>query len=530
MTGHLPYANPAAPKGGTLNLPGQGGFDSLNPFILRGTAPDTILGMIWQPLFKLSDTDSVTEYAELARAVRVDGRTVTFFLDPQARFSDGVRLTAADVVWTFQMLTTQGLPFYASAYGGVARVRAADDETVVFTLKDSAGPDTVFNLGGMYVLPAHFWKSKDFSAPLRAFPVGSGPYRVASVSFGNSITYTHVADWWAGGLPVEAGFDNFDDVTEEFFQSKAALLQAFRAGQLDAHVEGSAIFWENSYDFAAVRDGRVKLATVPETLPAGMFGLAFNTRRKTLFGDVRVREALALAYDFQWANAKLFDGAYMRDDSYFANSAMAGRGAALPVTDGSGYNVPALRQAMALFRAAGWHLDSHLRLVDASGVPFRLEILLDDQQYERIAIPYAADLKWLGIAAVVRTLDPTAYQQRLQNFDFDMTDVDYPETDYPGAELAGYFGCASAKTPGGLNVAGICSAGTEAAIAAEEAARTVTEKRAAVQALDRLLLNGWYVVPWFYSDRERLAWWASRVSKPDTPLQVGHDFSLWWAK
>lgn len=548
----LPYANANAPKGGALTLPGQGDFDSLNPFIVRGTTPDTIL-QIWQPLFKLSDTDSVTEYAELARGVSVNGNEVTFALDPRAKFSDGTAVTAADVVWTYETLIAHGLPFYAAEYAEVAGASAPDATHVLFTLKPGAGPDTLFNLAGLYVLPAHFWAHREFDAPLRDFPVGSGAYQVRDVAWDNSITYARVKNWWAADVPSDVGFDNFDSVTEIFFQNKSALLQAFRAGEMDVHIEGSSVLWATAYDFPAVRQGRVRLALLPEHLPAGMFGLAMNTRRPQL-ADARVREALTLAYDFEWANRALYFGDYRRDDSYFSNSPMAASGLPsadelrllapyrreipaavfshpfkLPVTDGSGYNLPQLEQAMALLNAAGWRV-KNFKLVNAAGAQMRLEIMLDDAQYERIAIPYAYDLKLLGIDATVRTIDPATYQRRAQNFDFDMTDADFPVSDYPGSEQAGYWGCAAAASPGSLNLAGVCSPAVDGMIAAELAARNAAEKQTALHALDRLLLNGWYVVPWFYSDTERLAWWQTKVAKPDAPLQVGHDFTLWWAK
>lgn len=549
---HLPYANGQAPKGGSLTLPGLGDFDSLNPFILRGTAPDTIF-QVWQPLFKLSDTDSVTEYAELAQDVRIDGNTVTFDLNPRARFSDGSRVTAADVVWTYQTLITQGLPLYAAEYAAIASATARDATTVVFTLKPGAGPDTVFNLAGMYILPEHFWAHRDFDAPLRDFPVGSGAYQVTHVNWGSSITYAHVKNWWAENIPSDKGFDNFDTMTEMFFRNKSVLLQAFRAGEIDVHQESSPMLWATGYDFPAVRDGRVKLALVTETLPAGMFGLVMNTRR-AIFADARVREALTLAYDFQWANRALFEGDYIRDNSYFSNSAMASSGLpsaaelkllapyrrdippsvfttpfSLPVTDGSGYNLPQLEQAMKLLNEAGWHV-KNFKLVNAAGRQMKFEIMLDDQQYERIAIPYAYDLKLLGIDVTVRATDVATYQRRVQNFDFDMTDADFPVSDYPGSEQAGYWGCASAARAGSQNLAGVCSPAIDAMIAAEIAAPDPAAKRTAIHALDRLLLNGWYVVPWFHSDTEHLAWWQNRLANPGIALQVGHDFSLWWAK
>ncbi|HQU03243.1 MAG TPA: extracellular solute-binding protein [Acidocella sp.] len=550
---HLPYVNPDAPKGGSITLSSVGDFDNLNPFILRGTAPASIY-RVWQTLFKQSDTDSVTVYADLARSVEIspDGLNVTFHLNPQARFSDGTQVFASDVVWTFNTLITKGSPFYASYYAGVASVTAPDDETVVFTLKPGTGRDMPNNLAGLYVLPAHFWKGKDFSQPLLDPPVGSGPYQVSQVSFGNSITYTHVKNWWAANLPADVGFYNFATYREVFFQNDTVALQAFKAGQIDARIEASAKQWATAYHFPAVAQGTVTLQRVPLSLPAGIDGWAMNTRR-AVFADARVRQALTLAFDFEWMNRVLFYGSYVRYDSYFSHSFLASSGLPtadelalltpfkgqipdaifttpfkLPVTDGSGYNLPQLRQAMTLLQQAGWRVVDG-KLVNAQGQQMSFEILLDDQLFERIVISYAADLKLLGINAVVRTIDPATYERRVQNFDFDMTIAQFPESDYPGSEQSNYWSCDAANTPGSNNLMGICSPAIDAMIKAQNDARTIPEKIAAIHALDRLLLNGWYIIPAWTSETMRVAYW-NRVEKQGAALQGGVDFDLWWAR
>ncbi|MDR3521009.1 MAG: extracellular solute-binding protein [Acidocella sp.] len=549
---HLPYANPDAPKGGSITLSAVGDFDNLNPFILRGTAPDSIY-RVWQTLFKQSDADSVTVYADLAQSVEIspDGLTVTFHLNPNARFSDGTKVLASDVVWTFNTLITQGSPFYASYYAGVASVAAPDNETVVFTLKPGTGRDMPNDLAGLYVLPEHFWKGKDFSAPLLTAPIGSGPYQVAQVSFGNSITYTRVKHWWAENLPADKGFDNFDTYREVFFQNDSVALQAFKAGQIDARIESSAKQWASGYHFPGVTDGKVMLVRVPVSLPAGIDGWAMNTRRPA-FANPLVRHALTLAFDFQWMNRVLFYGSYVRYNSYFSQSFLASSGLpspdelkllapyknqippavfttpfALPVTDGSGYNLPQLEQAMALLNQAGWHVVDG-KLVNAQGQQMSFEILLDDQLFERIVISYAADLKLLGINAVVRTIDPATYERRIQRFDYDMTIAQFPESDYPGSEQSNYWGCAAANTPGSNNLMGICSPAIDAMIKAQNEAATITQKITAIHALDRLLLNGWYLIPAWNSTTMRVAYWT-RVVKQPAPLQDGVDFDLWWA-
>jgi microcin C transport system substrate-binding protein len=382
--------------------------------------------------------------------------------------------------------------------------------------------------------------------------VGSGPYQVSAVSFGNSITYTHVKHWWAADLPADKGFYNFDTYREVFFQNDQVALQAFKAGQIDARIESSAKQWASAYNFPAVAAGRVKLVRAPLSLPAGIDGFAMNTRRPD-FADAKVRHALTLAFDFQWMNRVLFYGSYVRYDSYFTNSFLASSGLpsadelklltpykdqvpgavfktpfALPVTDGSGYNLPQLEQAMGLLQQAGWRVRDG-ELVNAAGQQMNFEILLSDQLFERIAISYAADLKLLGINALVRTIDPATYQRRVRNFDFDMIVAQFPESDFPGTEQGDYWSCASAKTPGSDNLMGVCSAAIDAMIKAQNSASNNTQKETSIHVLDRLLLNGWYIVPFWTATTVRVAYW-DRVVKQEAPVQQGVDFDLWWAQ
>ncbi len=550
---HLPYANPAAPKGGAFTLAAIGGFDNLNPFILAGAAPDAIF-RVWQPLFKPSDTDSVTAYADLAQSADIspDGLTITFHLNRSAKFSDGTPVTAADVVWTYSTLITQGAPIYASLYAGIAAAAAPDPQTAVFRLRPGAGRAQLLNLAEMYVLPAHFWRGKTFASPLLSFPIGSGPYAVAAVDAGSAIALTHVKNWWAETLPSERGFNNFAQITELFFHSDAVALQAFKAGQVDARIEISPNLWPQAYAFPAARDGQVALENAPISLPAGITGLVINTRRKP-FDDPRIRQAFTLAFDFEWLNKHLFRGAQTREHSYFTNSPMASSGEpsaaerallqpfipelppatlakfALPVTDGSGYNLPQLRQALALLNQAGWRIQN-FRLVNAAGQPLTAEILLSNPRDEAIVIPYAADLKRLGIDASIRVIDPDSYQRRLETDDFDLTPTSYPATDYPDTEQAAYWGCAAARARGSANLAGICSPAIDAMIQAEIAAKNLAEKTTAIHALDRLLLNNWLIIPFGVQNVEHLAYWDQKFAKPAAPLQIGVDYDLWWAK
>lgn len=549
---HLPYVNPDAPKGGSLTIGALGSFDSLNPFILRGTAPDTIY-QIWQPLFKLSDIDSVTAYAELARSVTISANQIVFHLDPAAIFSDGMPVTASDVVWTYQTLITKGLPFYSAEYADVETAKVVDPHTVMFTLKPGAGPDTVFNLSTLYVLPKHFWDHRDFTAPLRDAPIGSGAYRVSSIDWGGSITYAHVANWWAATLPSDRGFNNFQTLKQDFLLGKTAERAAFRAGIVDFINESSPSAWAHEYDFSAVQKGTVRLLSVPETLPAGIKGLAFNARR-AIFADLLVRHALSLAFDAVWTNKTFMGGDATPDTSYFSNSPLAASGtpsdaelallehyklqisseivsapAKLPITDGSGFIMANLKEALNLLAQAGWHVKNN-HLVDADGRLMHFTILIDNPQDIGIILPYIHNLSLLGIDAALQMVDPASFAVKQHDFDFDMTSVNFPESDDPGSEQAGYWGCAAAKSLGSANIAGVCSPAIDAMIIAETQAANRDAKIIAIHALDRLLRGGWYIVPWFHNSTEHIAYWQSRVAKPDAPLQTGVDLSLWWVK
>jgi microcin C transport system substrate-binding protein len=447
-------------------------------------------------------------------------------------------------------LVAEGAPIYAELYAGVVAAAAPDAQTAVFTLRKGAGRAQVLNLAEMYVLPAHFWRGRDFAAPLTVFPVGSGPYQVTDIDFGSRITLTHVKTWWGEQNPVDRGFYNFDIISEQYFHNDSSALQAFKAGQIDARIERSPALWADGYNDEAPG---ITSEEPTLTLPVGINGLVMNTRRK-LFADVEVRQALAMAYDFAWANRVLYHAEQTREQSYFSNTPMASYGLPgpaelallapfrsqlptcvfttpfqLPETTGDGDDLAALRAALALLTKAGWQV-RNFQLLDRNGLPFNFEILLSGPGDEPAAIAYAARLKQLGITATIRVVDPAAYQRRLERYDFDMTPLSIPATAYPDTEQAGYWGCAAAHAPGGYNLAGICTPAIDAMIAAETAAPNIAAKTAAVHALDRLLLNEWVIIPWGTQGHEDLAYWGDRFAKPEAALQIGVDFDLWWAK
>ncbi len=547
----FPYVNPDAPKGGEVALSAVGTFDNFNQFIVRGTAAEQI-GRVYDTLLAPSADEPATAYGHLAKMIEMpaDRMWVAFELRPEARFHDGTPVTADDVAWTFETLVKQGRPYYRQYYADVQDVSVENPHRVVFHFKSNQNRELPLILGEMPVLPKHWWAGRDFSRPLNDPPLGSGPYKVDHFEFGRTVAYKRVDDWWAKDLPTGKGFDNFDIVRIEYFRDATVALEAFKAGQIDFRQENIAKQWATAYDFPAREQGLVKLDAIKHHLPTGMQGFVMNTRRPA-FKDRRVREALAWAFDFEWANKNLFYGAYTRDLSYFSNSDLASSGIpqgaelallepfrdqlppelftqpfALPVTDGSGNNRRELAHALDLFKQAGYEVKDR-KLVGPDGQPFTFEMLLSDSSYERVALPYMQTLAKIGIDAHVRTVDPAQYQRRMDNYDYDMTLTSFGESDSPGNEQSAYWTCGSATQEGGDNLMGVCSPVVDALVAKVVNAPDRAAQLAAAHALDRVLLWNWYLVPNWHLEIWRVAFW-NKFARPDKPIRAGFVFDDWW--
>lgn len=565
---YFPYVNPHAPKGGEVTLAAIGSFDSFNPFILRGTpvvgmvgswvpmpggsGGGATVGHVWESLFTSSANEAESAYGHLAQTIEIpaDRMWVAFDLRPQAKFSDGTPVTAEDVAWTFRTLMTQGRPSIRVQFANVKDVEVTGPRRVVFQLKHPAGRQLPLMLSGLPVLPAYWFKGRDFSEPLRQPPIGSGPYRIASFDMGRSITYERNPDWWAKNMPTGIGTNNFNTVRIEYFRDSSVALQAFKAGTIDVRAENISKNWATAYNFPAVKKGLVIKGVFRHHLPTGMQGYAMNTRRP-VFANPLVREAMGLVFDFQWTNKNLFYGAYTRTKSYFSNSPLASSGIptgaelkllepyrselppqlftepfTLPVTDGSGNNRKQLMEALKLLFKAGYKV-KHQKLVNAQGQQMHFTILLDDPSLERVSLPYARNLQKIGINAQVRVVDPATYQHLTDDFDFDMTMMIYPENAIPGNELLDYWSCAAAKAKGSMNLPGICDPAVDALIRKVLEAPDMDSLETAAHALDRVLLWRWYLVPNWDSEVFHVAYW-NRFGHPDIPIRDGFNFDRWW--
>ncbi|MFS8038404.1 extracellular solute-binding protein [Xanthobacter sp. AM11] len=549
----FPYADPAAPKGGRLDLSLLGTFDSLNPFIVKGSAPAFVRGYVVESLMARSLDEPFTLYPLIARAAATDAARsyVEFNLDPRARFSDGTPVTSADVLFSFELMREMGRPNHRLYYSKVGRAEAPDAHTVRFTF---AEPDAELPLimGLMPVFSRAAIRRERFEETSLSPLTGSGPYRIGAVDAGASVTLVRNPDYWGRDLPANRGLYNFDTVRFTWFRDANSEFEAFRKGLVDARFEGSPGRWETGYDFPAARAGEVVREVIPTGLPKPYSAFVFNTRR-AIFADVRVRRALIELFDFEWLDRSFYHGLYLRTASYFEGSdlSFAGRPAdarelALlapfpdavvadvlagtyrpPVSDGSGRDRARLKAALDLLEAAGWELRKGRLVRRDTGAPFAFELMVTTREHERLALAYASQLDRAGITAQVRYVDAVQYDARRASYDFDMMPYAWGQSLSPGNEQAFYFGAAAADTPGTRNYMGAKTPAIDAAIAALLAASDEADYLAAARVLDRVLVSGAYGVPLFHTPGQWLARWT-RIARPQRPSLYGTVPETWW--
>ncbi|MGE0108968.1 MAG: extracellular solute-binding protein [Bdellovibrionales bacterium] len=551
---HLDYADPNALKGGTVRLAAQGTFDNLNPFILKGVAAAGT-GMIFETLMESTLDEPFSQYGLIAKSADVasDKSRVTYVLRENARFQDNKPITADDVVFSFKTLREKGHPFYRSYYKDVARVEKNDIHKVTFVFKQAGNTELPLIMGQMPILPQHYFKDKDFAATTLTPPLGSGPYKIDTFVPGRSITYKRDPNWWGKDLPINKGRYNFDEIVYDYYRDSTVMIEAFLAGRYDFRSENTAKYWATSYDTPAVQKGEIVRKLVDNKLPAGMQGFVFNLRR-SVFQDPRVREAITLAFDFEWGNKNIAFDAYKRTSSYFANSDLAAtelpdrdeltllapfkdqlpkevfeKVYEPPKTDGSGNLRQNLRRAIELLEQAGWHLKSGT-LTDKEGHPLTFTIVDNSPLFERWTLPFLRNLERLGIKAQYRVVDAAQYQNLMNDFNFDMTVKVFGQSLSPGNEQYNYWSSQSADRQGSQNLIGIKSPVVDALIDKIVKAKDRKQLITACHALDRVLLWGHYVVPHWYLGGYRLAYW-NKFGQPEITPPYGFDMvSLWWAQ
>ena len=547
---HFDYVNPDAPVGGTLRLATEGSFDSFNPFIPKGDAANP---GVFETLLTSSEDEAFTEYGLIAESIEYpeDRSWVIFHLRPEARWHDGKPITPEDVIFSLETLRKEGQPFYRYYYGSVKTTEKVGERSVKFSFGDAANLELPLIIGQLAILPKHWWEGRDFAKTLLDPPLGSGPYKVGKFEPGRFMERVRVDDYWGKDLPVNRGKNNFERIRTDYYRDRIAIREALKAGAVDFFAENQAKAWAVDWDTPAVREERLIKTLVKQRTPQGMQAFVLNTRR-TRFQDPRVRQAITLAFDFEWTNQNLFYGQYKRTDSFFANSELAATGAPSgeelaileclrkrlprtvfwppvkpPETDGTGWPRENLRQSFALLKEAGYEVrDLKLANVE-TGEPFRFEILLVSPAFERIVLPFKRNLARLGIDVRVRLVDQSQYINRLRQYDFDSVISGWGQSESPGNEQRDYWGSAAANRPGGRNLIGIATPEIDALIELLIEAPDRNSLVARTRALDRVLLAGHWVVPNWHIAAQRIVYWDI-FGRPKNSPYKGVSIMTWW--
>lgn len=554
---HFDYVNPHAPKGGSFNMPWPGGFDTLNPFTLKGDKDVGMAMLTLDTLMVQGQDEPFTMYGLLAEDISkaADGLSVTFRLNPQARFHNGDAVLAKDVVASFERLTQDkdASPMYRFYWADVARVRAIDARTVRFEFK-KPNAELHLILGSLPVF-SHKSYPKGLGAAPNTPPIGSGPYRLARAQNNRMSTYVRDKHYWAQNLPTRRGMYNFDTVRIKYYQDETAKVEGMKAGQYDALQENTARLWARAYHNPGLHKRGLRQATYPQHSTAGMQGFVLNLRRAPL-QDIRVRQALVLSFDFETINKQMFYNSYTRSDSFFTNSDMAATGlpnaaekailmplqAQLPAAvfnqpvpippkiDAKLGVRPNLIQARTLLMQAGYRYQGG-RLVDQHNRPLTLEFLTYSKTFERVVAKWQRDLAKIGIDLRVRVVDGAIFQRRMNDFDFDISIVNYSNSESPGNEQFDYYSCQAAKTPGSRNWAGVCDPAIDALLKHFEHFDSRDQLVASARALDRVMRHRYIVVPNWYSPQHRLVYWDKLAAPARAPRYFqAYDWVLttWW--
>jgi len=549
---HLPYVNPDAPKGGILRLGVYGSFDNLNRIAFKGSRAaglgyvnDTLMRRVWDEAFSLYGL--IAEYAEMPE----DRSSITFYINPKAKFHDGSPITREDVLFSLETFQNKGTPNQKKTYGKVIKTELVDQNGIKMIFVNNEDKELPLIIAGFLpIVPKKYYENIDVTKTFLDIPLGSGPYTIESLEPGRQIKYQRVKDYWAKDLLANKGQYNFDTLIYDYYKDSNVLLEAFKVGEYDYRREYNAKRWQSNYVFDAVDRGDVILQEMKNDRPTGMNALVMNSR-KEIFNNPQVRLALSYAYDHEWINKALYNNAYTRTDSYFDNSPLASSGLPSenelkllnpwknqlpkeifnqtyqpPVSDGSGMPRDNLRIAKKILEGEGWFVEDGKLMKD--GKEFAFEFLIVSPSVEKIALAFQKTLEVLGITMSVRTVDSSQYQARMLNYDFDMIKASWNVSLSPGNEQQFYWGSEVGKKDGSKNYAGVDSPVVDSLIETLIGAKTREELTTAIHALDRVLLWGHYVIPLYHSNTDRIAYWNFLEFPDEIPL-YGLVIESWWA-
>lgn len=550
---HFDYVNPNAPKGGRISTNGGITFDTFNPYIIKGV-PAIGLGLLFDSLMTAAGDEPGTVYGLIAQSAEIspDRRSITFHLRPQAKFSDGSAVTAADVVFTFVTLKEKGSPGISLPLRDVASAEALNEHTVRYTFLGEKLRDLPLVVAGLPVLSKTYYATRVFDqTTLTEPPLGSGPYQLANFEKDKFLSYKRRPDYWAKDLAANVGRYNFDELRFEYFRDRSIALEALKAGQIDLREEFTARDWATAYDLATVRDGKLVKTVLKDEAPSGAQGFFLNMRRPK-FADVRVRKALDLAFDFEWMNKNIFYGLYARTGSFFENSDLKATGLpspqelallephraklspavfeapyVSPTSDASGMSRESLKLAATLLDEAGWVIKDGKR-TNAKGEVLTIEFLLEEPSLLRVIGPFEKNLKLLGLEFSSRQVDSAQYESRRKAYEFDMLIQRYVMSATPGVELKNYWSSEAATMNGSRNLAGIANPVIDALIDKVVEAKSRPELTVAARALDRVMRAEHVWVPNWYKASHNIAAW-NKFSWPATkPRYSSGVMDTWW--
>ena len=549
---HLPYVNPFAPKGGTLRLGVYGSFDNLNRIAFKGTKAaglgylnDTLMRRVWDEAFSLYGL--IAEFVEMPE----DRSSITFYINPRAKFHDGSSITQEDVIFSLTTFQTKGTPNQKKTYGKIIKTEKIANNGVKMIFANNEDKELPLIVAGFLpIVSKKYYENIDVTKTFLNIPIGNGPYKIKKLEPGRQIVYSRVKDYWAKDLLSNKGQYNFDTLIYDYYKDSNVLLEAFKVGEYDYRREYNAKRWQSNYEFDAVDRGDVILQEMKNDRPAGMNALVMNSR-KNIFSNPRVRLALSYAYDHEWINKALYNNAYTRTDSYFDNSPLASKGLPSqselkllnpwknqlpkeiftstftpPVSDGSGIPRKNLKIAKKILEEEGWFIENGK--LTKNGEIFSFEFLIVSPSVEKIALAFQKTLEILGITISIRTVDSSQYQARMLNYDFDMIKASWNVSLSPGNEQQFYWGSDVGKKNGSKNYAGVNSPVVDSLIMKLIGAKTREELTTAIHALDRVLLWGNYVIPLYHSNKDRIAYW-NFLEYPDIIPLYGIVIESWWA-
>ncbi len=526
---HFDYVNANAPKGGEVKFGVEGGFNSLNQFILKGISAAGV-SYLYDSLTEGSDDEISARYGLVAESVKLaaDKMSLEFILRKNAKFHDGKNITADDVVFTFNKLVEEGHPSYKIVFRDVKKVQKISQNRVKFFFLNNRNRNLPIAVASLPVLPKHYYEKIDFGKSTLEAPIGSGPYKIKEVQANRSIVYERIKDYWAKDLPVNRGRYNFDKITFDYYRDNNVLVEAFKSQKYDLRQENVARNWANSYNIDAVANGEITKKEIIHQLPAPMQAFVINLRKEK-FQNLPLRKALNLAFDFEWLKEHIFYGSYKRTESYFANSEFGYKNFNLPKSDGDGFNRKNLIRAQEILKEAGYKISNN-RLIDVkNGDEVLVEILIDSKAFEMIALPFVKNLKKLGINAKVHFVEENQYQTRVNNFDYDIIVGVFGQALIPGDELFSYFHSSQREVRGGRNLGGVNDKAVDDLV--EKISRTngKQELKLLCQKLDQIMLENYYLIPQWHNNTYRVLYrdiFAMPSKSPKYSLAV----DSWWIK